>query len=73
MENKRFLCYQQFIDDSKFVNDENIMNGMRVAIRNVGAENGEEASKKFQEKVKTSKDNKLEIVCFELDSLLTID
>ena len=73
MKNKEFLCYQQFIENSKYINENNIMNGMRVAIRKVTAKDKEEAIEKFVKSTNSPKENALPIVCFELKSLASID
>lgn len=65
---KRFLCYQQHVitDNSKLT--------VGVIIRNIGAKTKEEALGKFI--LGTSNEGggqKLDPICIELDTLMTID
>lgn len=73
MKNKRFICFQQYIVENDFVNCDNILNGLQIAIRIVNSVNKDEAISKFKKDVNIKSDSKLEIVCIELDDLLEIN
>ena len=73
MENKKYLCYQLIVSKEETIGTQNNI-ALDVIIRKVIARNKEEAIGKFvkvSNKVKAVK--KLNIECFMLSNLLTID
>ena len=70
---KRYLCYQVIIEDQDKVGTE-LKIGLDMILRNVGAKNEDEALGKF---IRNTKNiivtKKLDPMCIEIDTLLTID
>lgn len=73
MKNKRWLCYQMIIASIEYIGGQNNTK-METLIRNIGAKTKEEAIGKFILQTADIKAvQRLDPICFELDTLLKID